>query len=250
MSEQQEDLLQVYYRDYYRFPGRSRWMEEIWSAAFGDNYPTGLDHYGYLTRHDLEIFASRLQLPAGSTLLDIGCGKGGPGLWLAQRNKLQLIGLDIVPEAVQQATAFQRSFQLDYPAQFGIGEFYAIPLADQSVDAVVCIDSLWAAPDKIEALREIHRVMKPGARAVFTYWDLSALEAVPYFEMSGLTFVERLETPDWKAYQQKVYEGILAHEAELAEEMGEGSNMLLYEARASPPYLDMSIRRIYEMERR
>ena len=41
--------------------------------------------------------------------------------------------------------------------------------------------------------------------------------------------------------------GILAHEAELVEEMGAGANMLLYEAKSSPAYLDISVRRIYEL---
>jgi SAM-dependent methyltransferase len=247
MSEQYEDLNEVYYRYYYQFPGRSRWMEKIWAEAFGDQYPAGLAHYGYLTQHDLAAIAARLQCAPGSTLLDIGCGRGGPGLWLAQQLHLQLIGIDIIPEAVEQAEAFQQAFQLPYPARFEVGEFYAIPLEDASVDAVICIDSLWAAPDKVIALREIKRVLKPGGRFMFTYWDLLSLEAIPFFEMSGLTFIAREDTPDWKIYQNRVYEGILAHEAELIAEMGPGANMLLYEAKASPPYLDLSVRRLYEM---
>jgi SAM-dependent methyltransferase len=247
MSEQYEDLNQVYYRYFYQFPQRSRWMELIWAEAFGDQYPAGLEHYGYLTRHDLDTIAARLALAPGSTLLDVGCGRGGPGLALAQRLHLKLIGVDIIPEAVAQADAFQDAFALQYPAQFEVGEFYAIPLEDASVDAVICIDSLWAAPDKVIALREIKRVMKPGAKFIFTYWDLLSLEAVPFFEMSGLTFIAREDTPHWKMYQNRVYDGILAHEQELIAEMGAGANMLLYEAKASPPYLDLSVRRLYEM---
>jgi ubiquinone/menaquinone biosynthesis C-methylase UbiE len=249
MAEPYQDLNQVYYRDYYQFPVRSRWMEQIWADAFGAEYPSGLDHYGYLTKHDLAAITARLPLAPGATLLDIGCGKGGPGLWLGQQLKARLIGVDIIPEALDHARAFQSSFQLDFPAQFEVGEFYRIPLPDQSVDAVMSIDSLWAAPNKIQALMEVKRVMKPGAPFVFTHWDLLAVESVPIFEISGLKFVARKDTPDWKAYQQKVYEGILAHEAELVAEMGTAANMLLYEAKASPPYLDMSVRRIYELVR-
>lgn len=248
MSEQGEDLNHVFYRYYYQFPRRSRWMEQIWADAFGDNYPAGLEHYGYLTQHDLSVFAERLQLAPGSTLLDVGCGKGGPGLWLAQQLQLRLIGVDIIPEAIAQADDFQDQFRLAYPAQFEVGEFYEIPLDDASVDAVISIDSLWAAPDKVIALREMRRVLKPGGKCLFTYWDLHTIEAIPFFEMSGLKFISRQDTPDWKNYQQRVYEGILAHEQELIAEMGGAANMLLYEAKASPPYLDLSVRRIYEME--
>jgi SAM-dependent methyltransferase len=248
MPEPYQDQNQVYYRDYYQFAGRSRWMEKIWSEAFGAAYPTGLDHYGYLTLHDLDTIAALLPLPAGSSLLDIGCGKGGPGLRLAERLGLRLTGMDIIPEAVAAAREFQRGFDLAHPAEFAVGEFYAIPLPDQSVDAVICIDSIWAAPNKIQALMEIKRVMRPGARFVFTYWDLLPVEVIPIFAITGLKFISRADTPDWKVYQERVYAGILAHEAELAAEMGAGANMLLYEARASPPYLDQSVRRIYVLE--
>ena len=250
MSEQYQDQNQLYYRDYYQFAGRSQWMEKIWAEAFGAAYPAGLDHYGYLTLHDLDVMAAALPLPAGATLLDIGCGKGGPGLRLAERLQARLIGMDIIPEAVAAAHDFQSQFDLAFPATFAVGEFYAIPLPDQSVDAVMCIDSLWAAPNKIQALMEIKRVMRPGARFVFTYWDLLAVEVAQVFELSGMQFIARSDTPDWQAYQAKVYEGILAHEAELIAEMGTAANMLLYEAKASPPYLDLSVRRIYVMEAR
>jgi ubiquinone/menaquinone biosynthesis C-methylase UbiE len=248
MAEQYQDQNQVYYSEYYQFAGRSQWMEKIWAEAFGAQYPAGLAHYGYLTQHDLDAFTAAITVPPGSTLLDIGCGKGGPGLRIAERLGLRLIGMDIIPAAVAGARAFASKFDLAYPATFEVGEFYKIPLPDQSVDAVICIDSLWAAPNKIQALMEIKRVMRPGARFVFTFWDLLAVETMPIFAISGLKFITRTDTPDWKTYQQKVYDGILTHEAELVAEMGSAANMLLYEAKASPPYLDLSIRRIYELE--
>ncbi len=223
-------------------------MEKIWSEAFGQNYPKGIDHYGFLTNHDLGVIAKRLDAAPGTTLLDIGCGRGGPGLKLAQDLGLQLTGVDIIPEAVERANEFQNDFELEYPAEFKVGQFYEIPLDDQSVDNVISIDSLWAAPNKIQALIEVKRVMKPGAKFIFTHSDLLAVEPVELLELSGLTFIHREDTPEWKAYQQKVYAGITAHKDELVSEMGEGANMFLWEAEASPPHLDLSVRRIYHFE--
>ena len=249
MAQQHKDQNQIYYEDYYRFPERSRWMEKIWSEAFVDAYPQGLEHYGYLTLNDLEVIAKNLQLEPGSTFLDIGCGKGGPGLKLAEELKLKLIGIDIVADAVRQAEGFQEQFDLAYPAEFREGNFYEIPLEDDSVEAVISIDSLWAATHKILALREVKRVLKPGGKFIFTHWDLLANDQAYLLEVaSGLTLVSREETPGWKGYQEKVYAGILKYQAELVEEMGEGANMLLHEAQTSPAYLDQSIRRIYHWE--
>lgn len=248
MTQKYADHNQVLYARYFQYEGKRSCIERIWSEVFGDQYPAGLDHFGYVTRHDLEVMAGHLNVPPGSTLLDIGCGKGGPGLHLAAVRKLQLTGIDVIEEAVAQAQSFQANFELAYPAQFEVGEFYKIPLPDQSVDAVISIDSLWAVPNKIQALIEVKRVMKPGARFIFTQWDLLKVESIPLLELSGLRFVSREDTPDWKRYQEEVYAKVLEQEAEIREEMGTGADMLLYEAQTSPPYLDLSVRRIYLME--
>ena len=116
------------------------------------------------------------------------------------------------------------------------------------MDAIMSIDSLWTVPNKIVALSMAKRVMKPGTTFVFTHWDLLAQDPIALLEESGLKFVQRMETPNWKAYQQKVYAGIKRYQDELVAEMGAGANMLLYEAQASPEYLDLSVRRIYQFE--
>lgn len=244
------DQNQLYYQQYFKFPGRSQWMEKIWSEAFGDNYPVGIDHFGYLTNHDLEIMTRWLDSSPGDTMLDIGCGKGGPGLRLAEQLDLQLTGIDIVPEAVEQANLFASSFDLKYPATFKVGEFYGIPLPEQCMNSVISIDSLWSVPDKIIALKIIKRVMKPGAKLIFTHWDMLAQDPIPLLEDSGLKFIQREDTPNWKSYQQKVYEGITKYQGELVEEMGDGATMFLHEAKTSPPFLDLSVRRIYHFENR
>lgn len=248
MADQPVDVNKSYYQHYYQFKGRSQWMEKIWSEAFGEDYPQGMEHYGFVTQSDLENIGQMLSCSPGDSLLDIGCGKGGPGMKIAQQRQLQLNGIDIVSEAVEQAQAFVQHFALEHPAQFIPGQFYAIPFDDQVFDGVISIDSIWAAPDKVRALTEVKRVMKPGSQFIFTQWDLLEEESIPIFEESGLKFVSREETPNWKDYQRKVYAGIAAHEAELIMEMGSGANMLIYEANVSPSHLDLSVRRIYCME--
>ena len=96
----QFDQNQVHYQSYYRFPARSRWMDKIWKEAFEEQHPEGIDHYGYLTNHDLRMSSTLLQDANADSMLDIGCGKGGPGLRLAEQLQLRLTGIDIIPEAV------------------------------------------------------------------------------------------------------------------------------------------------------
>lgn len=248
MSEAPKDQNYYLYKQYYQFEERSEWMEKIWAGALGEQYPAGLDQYGYLTLNDLAVIAEKAGTSPGDKLLDIGCGKGGPGLKIAEQLHLQLTGIDIIPEAVDQANAFKAQFELAYPAHFQIGGFMDIPVADHSMDCIISIDSLWAAPDKIQALASIKKVLKPGGRLIYTSWDLLAQDPIELLSLSGLKFLHRQETPNWKAYQQKVYAGILKYKEELDTEMGAGADMLLYEAQASPQYLDLSVRRIYVWE--
>ncbi len=224
-------------------------MEKIWSEALGSEYPSGLEHYGYLTKTDLNKIADLLQLEGSDIFLDIGCGKGGPGFKLAEGSGAKYLGIDIVPEAIDQAREFASRFDLEREALFSVGEFYNIPLEDALVDHVISIDALWAATDKVFALKEVGRVLKPGGRFVFTHWDLKTQDPLPYFEASGLSLISRSETPKWLSFQTKVYEGILKYQDDLLAEMGDGANMLIYEAGASMPHLALSTRMLYCMEK-
>jgi ubiquinone/menaquinone biosynthesis C-methylase UbiE len=57
---------------------------------------------------------------------------------------------------------------LDGSVKFRIGLFEEPGLGDQSVDAVVSVDALPFAVDVDAALKEIHRILRPGGRLVFT----------------------------------------------------------------------------------
>ena len=83
MAKQERNLNHVYYEQYFGYHGPRTWMERIWRDALGAEYPDELEQYGYVTRHDLAELKARLVLQKGAHLLDVGCGRGGPGLWMA-----------------------------------------------------------------------------------------------------------------------------------------------------------------------
>lgn len=237
-----------YYELFYHFQGRSEMMENIWAEAFGEEYPENLDHYGYLTKTDIEYISATLQLSPGEKLLDVGCGKGGPGMKIAEKMELDLTGVDIVKDAVLQARELQASFDLAYSPNFMVGELYNIPVEDDCFDAVICVDSLWTVDDKVKALSEVKRVLKTDGRFIFTHWDTIGFDPETIFEHSGLTFVSRQDTPNWKKYQDAVYRGIIRNQRALISEMGDSASALIYEATSSHIHLNKSIRRIYEFQ--
>lgn len=100
-------------------------------------------------------------LPARSVILDLGCSTGYllEDLRGAHPDSL-LTGVDLVAGGLRKAHA-------NVPqAQLLQADACALPLHDASVDAAVSANLLEHIPDDRAALRELARVLRPGARAV------------------------------------------------------------------------------------
>jgi arsenite methyltransferase len=104
-------------------------------------------------------------LHAGETVLDLGSGAGADVLISARRvgPTGRAIGLDMTDEMLELARANARAAGVGN-AEFVKGYIEDIPLADDSVDAVIsnCVINL--AADKGKVLREAARVLRPGGR--------------------------------------------------------------------------------------
>ncbi len=244
-NEQYEDLSEEMYKSYYRYSGKRDTLEKIWSNAFENNYPVGLSHFGFLTNADLAMFTSLLNTKQGDVILDIGCGKGGPGLKISEKKKLKLVGIDIIPEAIQKANLLKENFDLVYDPKFEVGGFCSIPLPDNSVDAIISIDAFWMVKDKEEALKEIKRVARNGAQFIFTTWDSIILDQTSLLDSHGFQVISKVETENWKTYQMRVYSDIVKYKDQIINEMGEAANILISEAETVPLIIDSSIRRFY-----
>jgi hypothetical protein len=63
-------------------------------ALFGQGLPGEVEPFSFVPMEGLQLVASLLRLAAGQTLIDLGCGRGGPGMWLAQSSDAALISVD------------------------------------------------------------------------------------------------------------------------------------------------------------
>lgn len=102
--------------------------------------------------------------PAPATIHDIGGGAGVYALWLAQRGYTVNL-LDAMPLHVEQARSAS-ALQPDAPiATVTLGDARALPFEDASADAVLLFGPLYHLTeqgDRLAALREAHRTLKPG----------------------------------------------------------------------------------------
>ena len=96
-----------------------------------------------------------------STVLDVGCGIGGPsGMIFDRYQPRRLIGVEYL--AASAVTADERQRGRDQRPRFVQGDAHHLPMADGSVDVIFNLESALHYPDKDKFLGECARVLKPG----------------------------------------------------------------------------------------
>jgi ubiquinone/menaquinone biosynthesis C-methylase UbiE len=145
-------------------------IRRVWEAVDPD-LPPEIEPFSFVSVALLGHVAHALALSPAQTLVDLGCGRGGPGLWLAKSQGVSLIGVDFSTVAVQQANDRAALFGLADTARFVVGDLAATGLPDATADAVVSIDALHLAVDLAAAGREVLRILRPDHRLVLTGWQ-------------------------------------------------------------------------------
>ena len=99
---------------------------------------------------------------AGQRLLEVGCGMGTDLLQFARGGAL-CTGVDLTPRSVEIS---RRHFQVyNLPGNFLLTDGERLPFPDGSFDVVYSNGVLHHTPDTAGAVREIHRVLRPGGIA-------------------------------------------------------------------------------------
>jgi len=116
----------------------------------------------------------------GKTVLDYGCGTGWFSVILAKRGASRVDAVDISGEAIEQAKATAQANAVADICSFTRGSCYGMPFEDETYDVVGGQAILHHLRDKEAAGRELHRVMRAGAKAIF-YEPLGNSHAFEWF---------------------------------------------------------------------
>ncbi|GAA2679900.1 MULTISPECIES: class I SAM-dependent methyltransferase [Actinosynnema] len=219
---------------------RTGLVAELYAEAMGRDHPHEVDAASSCDWPLLGLLVARLRMRPGGLLVDAGCGTGGIGLWLARALGARLLGLDLSPVAVAAATTRRTAFGLGEAAGFRVADLRSTGLDDGCAQAVVCVDALGATGDRAAALRELARLLAPGARLVVTRATRhdSAPDWARQAEQVGLVLEQVDERPGEPAMWQRLYRSWIAAEPRLRTALGdEAAEAMLTEARRTLPRL-------------
>lgn len=106
----------------------------------------------------------------GASIIDIGCGIGRLTKYLLHENVEKYLGLDIIPEILQDAIEVANG-QPNF--NFAIVENCKLPSADASADVVCGFSLITHLLDEeiFEYFMEARRVLRPNGIAVFSFLD-------------------------------------------------------------------------------
>ena len=147
---------------------RAFWQANPCGTKFADAEPGSRRFYELVEEHryqkewhipDAADFAGS----GGLRVLEIGCGLGTDGAQFAKAGA-DYTGVDLTDAAVELA---RKRFELfNLRGEFRTADAENLDFADASFDLVYSHGVLHHTPDPARAVREIHRVLRPGGRAM------------------------------------------------------------------------------------
>lgn len=144
------------------------WNTEACGTNLVSNYEDDRDFFEQYRklRYQTEWHIPALVASSGAgnkTVLEIGCGNGADGVLFAKSGAIYT-GVDLTEAAVE---ATRRHFAiLGLNGIFQIENAESLSFDDESFDTVYSYGVLHHTPNPAAALSEVHRVLKPGGRAI------------------------------------------------------------------------------------
>ena len=115
------------------------------------------------TRHQ-RLMIAKLELLPGMTVIDVGCGIGGPMRRVIREARVTVVGVNRSEIQLAKAKSLNAEAGVDHMADFLACSFMDMgAIADDTFDRGYAIESTCHAPDKAGAFAEIYRVLKSGA---------------------------------------------------------------------------------------
>lgn len=146
--------------------------------------------------------ASRLKIPAGSLVLDAGCGVGDVSRALAARHGMRACGIDILDFNLQEANKRSAMSGLSKRTDFEWGDYHDLDFDDNHFDGAFTMETLVHSPAPDRVLAEMFRVLKPGGRlALFEYSRTPDNQLTPQAKKALHEVCDIAAMPGWLEFE-------------------------------------------------
>ena len=158
---------------------REQWGQDPCGAEYDREHELGTrEFFDSVERYRYEKYAPWMPRVMGfdqfrgSRLLEIGCGMGTDLLQFA-RGGARCVGVDLTPRSVEITRHRFALYGVDGAFMLADGE--RLPFASGSFDVVYSNGVLHHTPDTAGAIREVHRVLRPGGTAKVMLYHRNSL---------------------------------------------------------------------------
>ena len=95
-------------------------------------------------------------------VLDIACGSGYTTCLIAEIYGAQVVGIDISENMIEKAKKRVQKNKLENKVKIQKADVYQLPFEEGEFDVVIFESLLTPLTDEVNALKEMHRVLRPG----------------------------------------------------------------------------------------
>jgi SAM-dependent methyltransferase len=142
---------------------------EVLGQVRRDTYGEDFGQSSWVTGDEYRRFFQLLHLAAGDHVLDVGCGSGGPALFLAREVGCRVTGVDVSEAGIQAGLTLARQAGLHDRIHFHRADVREpLPFPDGTFSAIVCMDAMCHMPDRSRLFGEWWRVLRAGGRLLYT----------------------------------------------------------------------------------
>jgi SAM-dependent methyltransferase len=148
----------------------SKISETVYTEIRRATYGADFGQSSWVTGEEYRRFFKLLELQPSDQVLDVGCGSGGPAVFLAEEVGCKVTGIDINEPGVKAGVTLASAKGLGARASFQQVDVssHRLPFPDAALDAIVCMDAICHMPARGELFMEWHRLLRPGGRMLFT----------------------------------------------------------------------------------
>jgi SAM-dependent methyltransferase len=152
-------MVDLYNNTYQKF------TERVLSEVRAETYGKDIGQNSWITAEEMLTLIQPLHLKSDSVVLEVACGSGGPAMFIAKSTGCKIYGVDNNENAIETARSLSSAKGIQF--QFADAN-QALPFDSEKFDAIYCTDAVNHFSNRLQMLREWHRLLKSDGRFLYT----------------------------------------------------------------------------------